>query len=240
MADSHGQPRRMSLTKSRLEVLRSDEWFGELAPRLQQDIVGRCVIRKVPAWARVYSAGDGPAGMFAVLSGEIRLVQHSQSGKYAFYSLVRPGAWFGALSELDGRARFTDAIASTDTTLLQLGHAAFQSMYREDDAARDAFVALLCRNLRTTLSMLVEHHSLPPRRQVAQILVSAFTRPDAAQPPGAGLDLTQEALAAMAGVSRQTVNKVLHQFCEEGLLRLEYGRILPVDLGALDAVVREA
>ena len=230
----------MSQTKSRLDVLQSDEWFRELPSRLQDDLVGRCAVRKVPAWARVYSAGDGPAGMFAVLSGEIRLVQHSQSGKYAFYSLMRPGAWFGALSELDGRARFTDAIASTDTTLLQLGHAAFQSMYREDATARDAFVGLLCRNLRTTLSMLVEHHSLPPRQQVAQILISAFTRPGAAQAPDTGLDLTQEALAAMAGVSRQTVNKVLHEFCEEGLVRLEYGRILPVDLAALDAVVRHA
>lgn len=222
-----------------MEVLQSDEWFRELPPALQSDLVERSTARKVPAWARVYSAGDGPAGMFAVLSGEIRLVQHSHSGKYAFYALMRPGAWFGALSELDGRSRFTDAIASTDTTVLQLGHAAFQSLYRDSPVARDAFVALLCRNLRTTLSMLVEHHSLPPRQQVAQILISALTKPDASQAPGVGLDLTQEALAAMAGVSRQTVNKVLHQFRDEGLIRLEYGRILALDLAALDAVVRD-
>lgn len=235
-----GPPNGMSQPKPRLDVLRTDEWFRELPARLQDDIVERCVVRKVPAWARVYSAGDGPAGMFAVLSGEIRLVHHSHSGKYAFYALMRPGAWFGALSELDGRARFTDAIASTETTVLQLGHAAFQSLYADNPAARDAFVGLLCRNLRTTLSMLVEHHSLPPRQQVAQILLSVFTRPDGAQASDAGLDLTQEALAAMAGVSRQTVNKVLHQFSDEGLIRVQYGRIVPLDLHALDSIVRDA
>lgn len=226
--------------KPRMDVLRTDEWFRGLPSRLQDDLVGRSTVRRVPAWARVYSAGDAPAGMFAVLAGEIRLVHHSHTGKYAFYALMRPGAWFGALSELDGRARFTDAIASTETTVLQLGHAAFQEMYANDVQARDAFVALLCRNLRTTLSMLVEHHALPPRQQVAQILISVFTGPDAAQAAETGLDLTQEALAAMAGVSRQTVNKVLHQFLDEGLVRLHYGRIVPLDLAALDAIVRSA
>lgn len=222
-----------------MQVLRTGDWFRSLPPRLQLAMVERSTERRVPAWARVYSAGDSPAGMFAVLSGEIRLVQHSVAGKYAFYSLMRPGDWFGALSELDGRPRFSDAIASTATTVLQLGHAAFQEIYAKDPQARDAFVGLLCRNLRTTLSMLVEHHSLPPRQQLAQILISAFTRPDAARPPDAGLDLTQEALAAMAGVSRQTVNKVLRQFDREGMVRLRYGRIMPVDLQALDAIVRQ-
>lgn len=228
----------MTPPTQRIDVLQSDEWFRTLPVSLQQAIVDRCTVRRVRAWARVYSAGDGPGGMFAVLSGEIRLVQHAASGKVAFYALMRPGAWFGGLSELDGLPRFTDAIASTDSAVLQLGHAAFRSLHRENAGARDAFVALLCRQLRTTLSMLVEHHALPPRRQVAQILLSVCTRPDATQAGDGGLDLTQEALAAMAGLSRQTVNKVLRQFSDEGMIRLAYGRIVPCDLAALDAVVR--
>ena len=36
----------MSLPKSRLEVLRTDDWFRTLAPGLQESIVARCTLRR--------------------------------------------------------------------------------------------------------------------------------------------------------------------------------------------------
>jgi DNA-binding GntR family transcriptional regulator len=50
---------------------------------------------------------------------------------------------------------------------------------------------------------------------------------------GAHIDITQEELALLAGVSRQVANKALQSLEEAGLLRLERGGITVVDLVAL-------
>lgn len=217
----------------RIKVLQSDEWFRGLPQALQRALVDACETRRYPAGGLVYSAGDPPTGMFAVLSGEVRLVHHARSGKYAFYASVPPGGWFGGLSELDHGPRFSDAVAASATTVLQLSHAAFQRLYANDRQARDAFIAFICQNLRTTLSMLVETHAASPRQLVAQLLVSRAVRlqdADGGTPPR----LTQEVLAAMAGISRQTVSKVLRQLGEEGVVAVRYGSIDVLDVAALN------
>ncbi len=219
------------------EVLQTDRWFRDLAPALQRQILQACVTRRYAAGRLVYAAGDPPTGMFAVLSGQVRLLHHAQSGKYAFYGLVAPGAWFGGLSELDDGPRFSDAVAARDSVLLQLSHAAFQQLYRDNETAQQAFIRFICQNLRTTLAMLVEDHASTPRQHVAQILLSIFTRPAA---PGDENRprLTQEALAAMAGLSRQTVSKVLRQFSDQQMVARSYGSIEVLDLAALGEVAR--
>jgi CRP/FNR family transcriptional regulator, cyclic AMP receptor protein len=216
--------------------LDAHRWFAALPGDIKQEVSRRGRLRQVPARALVYAAGSAPAGMFAVLSGEVRLEHYTKSGKFAFYKAMRSGEPFGLLSELDGSPRFSNARASVDTDLLHLAHAEFQDLYQNHPRARDAFVRLICENLHTTLDMLVEEHSAPPRAQIAQILVSIFSRADEANT--ASPKLTQEALAAMAGVSRQTTSKVLHELRAQGLIAMQYGKIEALDLAALERVAR--
>ena len=50
--------------------------------------------------------------------------------------------------------------------------------------------------------------------------------------------LTQSDLAAMIGATRQSVNKLLGEFEEEGLLRLERDSIVVADVSALARAAR--
>ena len=51
-------------------------------------------------------------------------------------------------------------------------------------------------------------------------------------------NLTQGDLAAMVGCTRQSVNKLLGQFTDDGLLRLERDAIVVTDLDGLVATSR--
>ncbi|HEX8826956.1 MAG TPA: helix-turn-helix domain-containing protein, partial [Xanthobacteraceae bacterium] len=58
-------------------------------------------------------------------------------------------------------------------------------------------------------------------------------------PGGTGyLPLSQEELANLAAVSRQTCNRAMTRFKNAGLVRTEYGGIVVVDLPALTALCR--
>jgi len=233
---SSTSPAHERVDAQQLRVLLRNPWFGKLPTGLRDDILARSVVRRFKAHSLVYATGSPSSGLYCVLSGEVRLEHHAASGKYAFYHAMPPGEFFGMLSELDGTPRFSDARAATDSAVLLLPHAELQQLYRRSAEARDAFVAFLCLNLHDTLRMLVEQHSAPPRTQIAHVLVTLFSHE--AEPRGSSPKLTQETLAALAGVSRQTTNKVLREFRERGLVSTQYGKVAPVDLAALGELAR--
>jgi CRP/FNR family cyclic AMP-dependent transcriptional regulator len=97
-------------------------------------------------------------------------------------------------------------------------------------------MTLMCRSLRTTLDLIANAKAVPPRAHAAQLLIMQSTRQDA------GCDqamlLTQEQLAAMVGVSRQLMNKILQEFEGSGLIRRQYGKIIALDRAALARAAR--
>ncbi len=75
---------------------------------------------------------------------------------------------------------------------------------------------------------------LPAR--VAQALLEAA---DEADPkPGSATRMTQDALAAMVGVTRQSINRILKAYKAQGLIDVRYGRIIVSDPRSLAALTR--
>jgi CRP/FNR family cyclic AMP-dependent transcriptional regulator len=222
--------------KGSLDLLQNDEWFKSISPALREVLMRDGAIRKFDAGAVVYDGGDEPSGLFAVLTGEVRLLCQSDSGKYAFYFIHRPISWFGALSELDGLTRFSSAIAWSETSLLHVRHSALQRLLADEPSVYRDFTMMMCSALRTTLDLIANAKAVAPRAHTAQLLVMMSTT------QGAGTDgamlLTQEQLAAMVGVSRQLMNKILQEFERSRLIRRQYGKIVAVDRAALAGVAR--
>jgi CRP/FNR family cyclic AMP-dependent transcriptional regulator len=217
----------------RTRVLARNAWFEALDSAARQEILRHSAVRHYPARSVVYAAGSPPNGLFMVLRGEVRLEHLTRSGRFAFYQSTRPSEFFGLLSEIDGSPRFSDARVRDDATLLHVPHARCQELYRHHPAVREAFVALVCQQMHVTLNMLVEAHSIPPRRQVANILVTLLARGRSGDETAEHPRLTHEAIAAMAGVSRPTVAKILHDYRAQGLIDMQYGRIRLLDDAAL-------
>ncbi|HEY1103030.1 MAG TPA: helix-turn-helix domain-containing protein [Burkholderiaceae bacterium] len=52
------------------------------------------------------------------------------------------------------------------------------------------------------------------------------------------IQLSQEEIARLCGLSRQIVNRALHELQVAGLVRMQYGAIQVLDVGALSAYGR--
>ena len=235
-AGASGSTRDLSPNTVDIRVLETNGWYAKLAPDLKAEIVLRANVRHYKAGTLLYRTGAAASGFYIVISGEVGLEHLSRSGKFAFYHSHGPGALFGMLSELDDSPRFSDARALKDSRILQVPHVECQDMIRRLPAMYPAFVAMMCEHLHTTLAMLVEQHSAPPRAQVAGILVNLASRRVDGQHEATSL--THETMAAMAGISRQTAAKVLHAFRDEGLIDLQYGKVRPLDLRRLQQIAR--
>jgi CRP/FNR family cyclic AMP-dependent transcriptional regulator len=218
-----------------MRILMQDQWFSGLPGPLRDLIVDRSMRREFAPGASVFVTGDPPTGQFAVLEGSVKLTASKPDGKQVIFGIFRPGAWFGHLAVLDEKPRFQDATAMERTRLMFLSKSAFDAILAQEPRYALEFARLICQHIRVAMEMLAESMTAPLPARVAQALLEIATGPQAPQ-----TRITQESLAAMIGVSRQTVNRVLKSYKTQGLIDVRYGRIVVSDPRSLTALARRA
>ena len=82
------------------------------------------------------------------------------------------------------------------------------------------------------MALLEYGRMLDPTARLARCIASLFNPilyPDVTR----HLEITQEEMGALSGISRQNANRCLQTLEKQGLLRLEYGGVTVVDLEQL-------
>jgi len=221
-------------------MLSRSEWFGSLPASLAEAILMEGRLKRAKNQP-IYLTGDQPNGLFAVLSGEVRITQHSDDGRIVHLNTVTPGGWFGESSMLDDGPRFSDAFAAGDTRLFCIGTDAFKRLTRADRETYVWFTRLLCEHYRIAISHIVSSATLPVRTRLAQRLLY-FARLEGQSRPGSRhveFHLSQESLASTVGISRQTLNGLLKSLEAEGLIKTGYGRIMLIRPAAIAKLAQE-
>jgi CRP-like cAMP-binding protein len=207
------------------ESLSGDPWFSALDGPLAAAIAAAGRTKRYAAGRAVYRMGDRPNGLHFVLSGEVRLLSYSEAGAQMIALVVRRGDWFGELSTIDGKERPQDATAASEVMLFSLDQGAVERIAAAHPHVWRAIGVLACRHQRQALAYINALVSLPPRARVAALLSGRWLEAD-----GEGtLSISQEEIAASAGLSRQTVNATLRDFEAQKLIVRGYKQIAVLD-----------
>ena len=204
-------------------------WFAALPlPDRRALVAGSERLRLAPG-EMLFRQGDAaPTGghaFFGVIRGGIKASSLREDGKEAILVVLEAGNWFGEISLIDRQPRTHDATAVTEAELLALPRDAFDRMMK-----RPAFALAVCRMLaarvRSLYGMVEDATLRSTRARVARRLL-LLARGDATQArePRPVVPVSQEALAMMLGVSRQTLSKELQGLAQAGAIALGYGRI---------------
>jgi len=187
----------------------------------------------------IFHAGDPGDALFIIVSGEVKIALPSETGDEAIIASLRPGDVFGELALLDGAARSATASALAVTEAVVLPRDRFRELIATEPAVRDALLASLAGELRRLTLHVEELHFLDMTGRLAARLVRLAREAAAAgadAPDGSirlRATLTQAELASMVGCTRQSVNKLLGQFSDVGLVRLDREGIAVTDLPGL-------
>lgn len=189
----------------------------------------------------IFHQGDPGDALHIILSGRVKISSPSDSGVEAILTTARPGAFFGSLSLLDGAPRSASATAVEATETLVLPRDRFQRLVDEVPSIRGHVFDELAREIRRLTSHVEELHFLDITGRLAARLVR-MAEEQGATPGGGELRLegpiTQGELANMVGSTRQSVNKLLGFFADDGLIRVERDTIVVVDLAGLAKAAR--
>jgi CRP/FNR family cyclic AMP-dependent transcriptional regulator len=220
-------------------VLRDNPWFRDLPDGLAEAILTQGHIRRLTDEI-VYAAGDPPNGIFALISGEIRVTQTTAEGRSALLMIARPGVWFGEAGMIDGLPRTSDANAIGQTTVLQMDPGMFHRLTWDNSQSYAAFARLVCEQYRKAMDYIVTTMSLPLPVRLAQRLVGLAQAYGRETNDGVTIDLhlSQESLAGMVAVSRQSLNRALKALEAKGMVSVGYSALTIRDIAALEALAR--
>jgi CRP-like cAMP-binding protein len=195
-------------------------------------------LRPVRARARLFTAGDAGTALYVVLSGWLKLSRTGPSGRDIVLELVGPGSLFGELAVLCDLPRAADAVALCACRVLAIDGRAVIAALRAHPDALLALVRLLGERLARTTAQMEDSVFLPAEARLARALLRLAALDP--RPTRAGLlidlGLSQSDLGELTGLARESINKLLAGWRDQGAIALHGRRLTLVDLPMFQAI----
>jgi CRP-like cAMP-binding protein len=221
------QESRMSDKPAGSELARLDglEIFRNVAVEVMEQVIRRAQRRTLQKGELLFNVGDESDALFVIASGRIRIWTISATGVEVTLNVQIAGAIFGEIGMLDGGVRTAGASAMSPTELISISRKTFfDALDRDPQLARNV-IELLCRRLRWTTARVEDAVLRPAAQRLARIL--AHLAKDHSRPTPRGqeitIKLTQGELAQWTAMSRESLNKLLNRWIDDGVVFQEKG-----------------
>lgn len=209
--------------------------FAHADARILSSLATRLRRRRFRRGEVIFHQGDPGDSLHVVVSGAVKIVLPSAEGEEAIIATLRPPDFYGELALLDGAPRSATATALEPTEVMVLPRPVFVELLDTLPGLRDALLAGLAKELRRLTGHVEELHFLDLAGRLAMRLVRLAyeTEPDAQGRVRLEWPYTQSDLAAMIGGTRQSVNRLLSELVEDGLITIEPDALVIVDVSRL-------
>ncbi len=177
---------------------------------------------------------ESGAALFVIVSGKVKVVRTDEEGREVILSMFGPGEFFGEMSLLDGLARSASVVAVSKAELFMIHRRDFLETMHQFPAIAIALLAELAMRLRKA-DMQIKSLSLKDAAgRVANVLLILSDDVGVFRKGKVEIDdlPLQQDLANMAGTSRETVSRMLHQFVREGSIQLKGNKLTISDYEA--------
>jgi CRP/FNR family cyclic AMP-dependent transcriptional regulator len=198
----------------------SDQELEVLADSLGKRTFGKGMI--------IFHKGSPGQTLYIIESGKVRIFTLSESGQEISVNIYGPGDVFGELALLDGLPRSAGAVAMEKTVTLTLHRDDFLRHLEAYPPMARSILEVLSARVRYTTDYAESLAFLDVYGRVAAKLLELADR-YGVQKEGIEIELrlTQAELASWVGASRESVNKVLGAFRQQGLIRIA-GRTITI------------
>lgn len=217
-----------------VDFLHSVPIFSGLEEGVFDILANVCHLQRVPKGQFIFFQGDRGDAAYLVYQGAIAIQFSTPDGRELVINEMHPGECFGELALLLEEPRSASALAREDSQVVWIPRDEFLAQV-------DAEPILMRTLLQTIASRLVnsgERESalafLHAPVRIAQFLIQ---RAAEERDQDDLVPLSQEEVAQYIGVTRQTVAKILGDWRRNGWIITGRGKIMLVDMDALQSLV---
>jgi CRP/FNR family cyclic AMP-dependent transcriptional regulator len=203
-------------------VPRSESLLAALPTEWLQSLFAKARPLSLKADQTLFVAGDEGDGCYRVDEGLLKASIAAPAGGERILAILGPGSVVGELSMIDRGPRSASVTALRDSKLSFVGRSAFEAFGQSRPELYRHVATLLAQRLRDTDDALVATNFLSVKGRVARSLLSlaeAFGRDIGQGRILVRQKVSQSDLAAMAGIARENVSRVLHDWANRALVR---------------------
>jgi len=190
----------------------------------------------------LFRKGDPGRQLYGVLEGRLKIYSSGADGREVVFGLSDPGDVTGEIALLDSEPRSATVVALEPTELLMLDRRDFLPFLQRHPSVAIRLAEILAERLRRLSELAEDSVLLALRARLAKKLV-ALAR-SYGRETGEGtrieLKLSQQALGDMVGTSRESINKQLRAWTQQGLVKSQRGFITLCGPSELESLARFA
>ena len=224
----------------RASVLRSVSIFEGIGDRELAELVQLTQTRRLKAREVLFRKGDEARQLYGVMSGRLTVSGAGDDGKEVVFAFLDPGEVIGEVALLDGNPRSGTVEAVDDSELFSLHRRDLFPFLERYPRVTLNLAAVLAARLRRLSELMEDTLFLTLPSRLAKKLVALAQAYGKRTPAGVriGVRLPQAELGELVGATRESINKQMRAWSEQGLVEVDRGFITIVDEDALESVAR--
>jgi CRP/FNR family cyclic AMP-dependent transcriptional regulator len=192
-----------------------------LPTELAAKLFGRSVHGRAKADTVLFSAGEQGDGLYIVETGLLKVVMESPDGETRIISLLGPGEIAGEFAMIDGLPRSASVVVLQECSYRFVSQANFEKFAAEHPEFYRELAMVLSTRLRQADHALLAATFLSGKARLARALLELAGH--VGQPSGSGgvmftCKISNGELAAMAGMARENVSRVLGEWRDRKLV----------------------
>jgi CRP-like cAMP-binding protein len=201
----------------------SDGLFGGLDDDARRAVWSHMRRRRFARGEVIFHEGDPGDALHHIVKGHVSVRVSTPRGDQAILRVLGPDEVVGELALVSPGPRAATVTALEPTETMMLDRDSFAELRQQRPSVDDYLINAYIAEVRRLSAALLEALYLPVEKRVLRRVLELgelYRRDDAICVP-----LGQDEIAQIAGVTRQTVNKVLSKAQQDGVLRIERGRL---------------
>jgi DNA-binding response OmpR family regulator len=181
----------------------------------------------------VYSESNHPSRLFYIVKGKVKTFKRNEEGKELIIDLYNAGDFLGYMALLEGRPYRETAEALEETELAIIPKSEFDELLSSNTQVMKKFISILAHNINNKEEKLLATAYNSLRKKVADTLLTIYRKYNIDNKEDYHIDLSRENLAAIAGVAKESLIRMLGELKEEQLIKIEGSKIKLLDLSKL-------
>lgn len=233
-------PHRLMII-DKLKEIKKAGIFAELSDESLTPLAECSRLTKKKQGEIIYDVGDLPDALYLVVEGHVRYDVPAREGQEIFLSVAPPTIVFGEQELLSQTTSIARVSTIGDTLLLTLPQAEFLVLFNTEIKLAQALTRQMAFSSRLLSYMMAYQITSSIDTKLAGLLLQLGVLIGKEHKVGSSeqsilrieLKLSQDEIANMLGVTRQSVNKYLQRWKREGWIRIEEGYLELIDVNKL-------
>jgi CRP/FNR family transcriptional regulator/CRP/FNR family cyclic AMP-dependent transcriptional regulator len=221
-----------------VDFLKKVPLFSELDEGELQQLAGVMREQHYKKHSTIVHVDDPGNALYILKSGLVKVTIEDQHGYEMILRILYPTDFFGDMSLLDGMPRSATVTTQEFSDVLTISRDHFLNIIEKSPKILLKMTSVVSQRLRKANELIHSLAFFDVYGKVARTLLNLAQERGRVTEQGTVIDmrLTQQELAELAGMTRETMARTLREFQQAGCIRVESGVI---SILALDMLRRE-